>query len=164
MTIVTVVTMKMTAGAVLKVSSPSSQPSRKPHVSLVLAAYPQIRSGQAGRKIRCSPCLRAADFEQIQIAKNLPAAPVFEVCTDSASRKRGWCFAIPLWTPERSGGVRPRRAHGTLQPQDESVIVDYYTSRRKCFPNAVPLYINQLSGGNCLWQETTVLIVPAQEI
>ena len=34
----------------------------------------------------------------------------------------------------------------------------------KCFPNAVPLYINQLSGGNCLWQEATVLIVPAQEI
>ena len=56
----------------------------------------------------------------------------------------------------------PRRAHGTLQPKDESVIVGYYTSRRKCIPQKRhPVAQPPAGEKEVLWQETTGLTVPA---
>ena len=52
--------------------------------------------------------------------QKLLTTPVFAVCTDTANRKTGRDF--------RRSRIPPRRAHDTLQPQDESIIVGYYTS------------------------------------
>ena len=58
----------------------------------------------------------------------------------------------------------PRRAHDTLQPQDESIIVGYYTSA-EVHPQKLPASQPSLWGEKgVLWQEATVSIVPAQEI
>jgi len=46
--------------------------------------------------------------------------------TDLQYRYR--CQSVAKASAEASYTVPPRRAHGTLQPQDESVIVGYYTS------------------------------------
>ena len=60
--------------------------------------------------------------------------------------------------------IPPRRAHDTLQPQDESIIVGYYTSAevhsQKLPASQPPLWGEK----GVLWQEATVSIVPAQEI
>ncbi len=57
----------------------------------------------------------------------------------------------------------PRRAHDTLQPQDESIIVGYYTSA-EVHPQKLPASQPPLWGEKgVLWQEATVSIVPAQE-
>ena len=56
----------------------------------------------------------------------------------------------------------PRRAHGTLQPQDESVIVGYYTSA-EVHPRGLQCPY-KLKIGGVLWQEAMALIAPAQEI
>ena len=57
----------------------------------------------------------------------------------------------------------PRRAHDTLQPQDESMIVGYYTSA-EVHPQKLPASQPPLWGEKgVLWQEATVSIVPAQE-
>ena len=57
----------------------------------------------------------------------------------------------------------PRRAHDTLQPQDESIIVGYYTSA-EVHPQKLPASQPSLWGEKgVLWQEATVSIVPAQE-
>lgn len=56
----------------------------------------------------------------------------------------------------------PRRAHGTLQPQDESVIAGYYTSA-EVFPPQPTFSKILIQEVFCLWQEATVLTVPAQE-
>ena len=127
-----------------------------PHAYPVPAECPQIRSGQAGRNVRFSPRLWAAAWKQIRLRKSCRSRRILRMWVPPASRKRR--------PGSRRSRMPPRRAHGTLQPKDESVIVGYYTSRRKCLPNAAPSYINQLSGGKCLWQEAMVSIVPAQEI
>lgn len=58
----------------------------------------------------------------------------------------------------------PRRAHDTLQMQDESIIVGYYTSA-EVHPQKLPTSQPPLWGEKgVLWQEATVSIVPAQEI
>ena len=52
----------------------------------------------------------------------------------------------------------PRRAHDTLQPQDESIIVGYYTSA-----GSAPRPAGRTNVKGALWQETTGLTVPVQE-
>ena len=59
-------------------------------------------------------------YEQFHVARKQPDTPVFAVCIDTTSRKTGRGF--------RRSHIPPRRAHDTLQPQDESIIVGYYTS------------------------------------
>lgn len=58
----------------------------------------------------------------------------------------------------------PRRAHDTLQPQDESIIVGYYTSAEVHPPKATRISTALVGEKGVLWQEATVSIVPAQEI
>ena len=64
--------------------------------------------------------LWAEDYAQRTPANKLLTTPVFAVCIHTASRKTGRGF--------RRSRIPPRRAHDTLQPQDESIIVGYYTS------------------------------------
>ena len=59
--------------------------------------------------------------------------------------------------------VPPRRAHDTLQPQDESIIVGYYTSAEVHSPKAARISTALVGEKGVLWQEATVFIVPAQE-
>ena len=60
------------------------------------------------------------DYAQGTPANKLLSTPVFAVCIDTANRKTGRGI--------RRCRIPPRRAHDTLQPQDESIIVGYYTS------------------------------------
>ena len=62
----------------------------------------------------------AEDYAQRTPANKLLTTPVFAVCIHTASRKTGRGF--------RRSRIPPRRAHDTLQPQNESIIVGYYTS------------------------------------
>jgi len=64
--------------------------------------------------------LWAEDYAQRTPANKLLTTPVFKVCIHTANRKTGRGF--------RRSRIPPRRAHDTLQPQDESIIVGYYTS------------------------------------
>ena len=83
----------------------------------------------------------AEDYAQRASANKLLPTPVFAVCIDTANRKTG-------------SGIRrcriphapPRRAHDTLQPQDESIIVGYYTSA-EVPPRKLPVLHNLKSGG-----------------
>ena len=59
----------------------------------------------------------------------LLTTPVFAVCIHTANRKTGRGF--------RRSRIPPRRAHDTLQPQDESIIVGYYTSA-EVLPRKLP--------------------------
>ena len=71
----------------------------------------------------------AKDYAQERSANKLPTTPVFKVCIDTANRKTGRGF--------RRSRIPPRRAHDTLQPQDESIIVGYYTSA-EVLPRKLP--------------------------
>ena len=71
----------------------------------------------------------AGDYEQRLSANKLLTTPVFAVCIHTANRKTGRDF--------RRSRIPPRRAHDTLQPQDESIIVGYYTSA-EVFPETLP--------------------------
>ena len=62
----------------------------------------------------------AEDYAQRTPANKLLTTLVFADCTDTANRKTGRGF--------RRSRIPSRRAHDTLQPQDESIIVGYYTS------------------------------------
>ena len=62
----------------------------------------------------------ADDYAQELSANKLLTMLVFAVCIHTANRKTGRGF--------RRSRIPPRRAHDTLQPQDESIIVGYYTS------------------------------------
>ena len=55
--------------------------------------------------------------------------------------------------------VPPRRAHGTLQPQDESVIVGYYTSAEVPPLASFSIKIRK-ERIDLQWQDMTVLTVP----
>ena len=55
--------------------------------------------------------------------------------------------------------VPPRRAHDTLQPSDESIIVGYYTLK-KCRSLRFPNLTAEIQQKGALWQETTGLTVP----
>ncbi len=63
-----------------------------------------------------------------------------------------------------AGAASPSRAHDTLQPQDESIIVGYYTSAEVHPPKATRISTALVGEKGVLWQEATVSIVPAQEI
>ena len=97
----------------------------------------------------------ADDYVQRMPANKLLTTPVFAVCIHTANRKTGRGF--------RRSRIPSRRAHDTLQPQDESIIVGYYTSA-EVHPQKLPASQPPLWGEKgVLWQETTVSIVPAQE-
>ena len=53
-------------------------------------------------------------------ASEQPPMPIFDVWVPGANHKIGRGI--------RRCRIPPRRAHDTLQPQDESIIVGYYTS------------------------------------
>ena len=71
---------------------------------------------------------------------------------------------LAVWIAHASQGgsrrsrIPPRRAHDTLQPQDESIIVGYYTSA-----GSAPRPAGRTNVKGALWRETTGLTVPAQE-
>lgn len=67
-----------------------------------------------------SLCLWAAALKQIRLLKGWRS-------------RRGFCKVGTTFKPRQASAeaahpVPPRRAHDTLQPQDESIIVGYYTS------------------------------------
>lgn len=80
----------------------------------------------------------AGDYEQRLSANKLLTTPVLAVCIDTANRKTGRGI--------RRCRIPPRRAHDTLQPQDESIIVGYYTSAEVLPPSYSVLH-NLKSGG-----------------
>ena len=82
--------------------------------------------------------LRAGDYEQRLSANKLLTTLVFAVCIHTASRKTGRGF--------RRSRIPPRRPHDTLQLQDESIIVGYYTSA-EVPPRKLPVLHNPKSGG-----------------
>ena len=89
------------------------------------------------------------------VAKSPPVTRILRLWVSPASRKRR--------RGSRRSRIPPRRAHDTLQPQDESIIVGYYTSA-EVHPQKLPASQPPLWGEKgVLWQETTVSIVPAQE-
>ena len=71
----------------------------------------------------------AEDYAQRTPANKLLTTPVFAVCIHTANCKTGRGF--------RRSRIPPRRAHDTLQPQDESIIVGYYTSA-EVLPRKLP--------------------------
>ena len=80
----------------------------------------------------------AEDYAQ-ELSANKPlTTPVFAVCIHTANRKPGRGF--------RRSRIPPRRAHDTLQPQDESIIVGYYTSA-EVPPRKLSVLHNLKSGG-----------------
>ena len=90
----------------------------------------------------------AEDYAQRTPTNKLLPTPVFAVCIHTANRKTGRGF--------RRSRTPPRRAHDTLQPQDESIIVGYYTSA-----GSAPWSAGRTNVKGALWQETTGLTVPA---
>ena len=71
----------------------------------------------------------AEDYAQELSANKLLTTLVFAVCIDTANRKTGRGI--------RRCRTPPRRANDTLQPQDESIIVGYYTSA-EVLPRKLP--------------------------
>ena len=137
-----------------------------------------VRDGQGGEKYPVFFLPADDGSKQILIARKQSDVPVLKAfCTTCKPKKRRRFPQKPH---------PPRRAHGTLQTQDESVISGFITlphaepqrgvseaNRRKaaalrpemkCFPEKLLVLHNLKSGGKCLWQEATVLIVPTQEI
>ena len=98
------------------------------------------------------PGLWAAELEQTQLRKERRSHRVLRLWVSPASRKRR--------RGSRRSRTPPRRAHDTLQPQDESIIVGYYTSAEVHPPKSQPPLWGEKG---VLWQEATVSIVPAQE-
>ena len=92
----------------------------------------------------------ADDYAQELSANKLLTMPFFAVCIHTANRKTGRGF--------RRCRIPPRRAHDTLQPQDESIIVGYYTSAGSALRPA-----GRTNVKGALWRETTGLTVPVRE-
>ena len=84
-----------------------------------LTAIP-VRSPSPSKNPQSLRWMWAGDYEQRLSANKLLTTLVFAVCVLTANRKTGRGF--------RRSRIPPRRAHDTLQPQDESIIVGYYTS------------------------------------
>ena len=119
-----------------------------------LTAIP-VRSPSPSKNPQSLRWMWAGDYEQRLSANKLLTTLVFAVCVLTANRKTGRGF--------RRSRIPPRRAHDTLQPQDESIIVGYYTSA-EVHPQKLPASQPPLWGEKgVLWQEATVSIVPAQE-
>ena len=66
----------------------------------------------------------AGDYAQELSANKLLATLVFAVCIHTLQTAKPAEASADAAYPPRP----PRRAHDTLQPQDESIIVSYYTS------------------------------------
>ncbi len=64
-------------------------------------------------------CLWAAELKQSGLRKGCRSHRILSVWVPHTNRKRRQGI--------RRCRITPRRAHGTLQPQDESIIVGYYT-------------------------------------
>ena len=95
-------------------------------------------------------------MEANTLAKSPPVTRILRLWVSPASRKRR--------RGSRRSRTPPRRAHDTLQPQDESIIVGYYTSAEVHPPKATRISTALVGEKGVLWQEATVSIVPAQEI
>ena len=89
------------------------------------------------------------------VVKRTPVTRILRLWVSPASRKRR--------RGSRRSRTPPRRAHDTLQPQDESIIVGYYTSAEVHSPKAARISTALVGEKGVLWQEATVSIVPAQE-
>ena len=100
--------------------------------------------------------LWAAEWKQTQLRKERRSHRILRLWVSPASRKRR--------RGSRRSRTPPRRAHDTLQPQDESIIVGYYTSAEVHPPKATRISTALVDEKGVLWQEATVSIVPAQEI
>ena len=72
----------------------------------------------------------AAEWKQTQLRKERRSHRVLRLWVSPASRKRR--------RGSRRSRTPPRRAHDTLQPQDESIIVGYYTSA-EVHPQKLPV-------------------------
>ncbi len=135
---------------------------------------PQILKTERQGDFQKSLCRWAANMSRNILRIDCCPHRILRLWVPPASRKRRRGF--------RRGRIPPRRAHDTLQPQAESIIVGYYTSalrpqacfgvqppqaalstEMKCLPGAYRVYTNYENGGNCLWQEAMVFTVPAQE-
>ena len=142
---VTVVTIILAVGSVSKIPSQSSQPSHTP--KRILRPRRSIR--RLGPVSLGENIFQAVDGSGA--VREYGNAGVHAAADDVVHRRQR--PRLPQETHP------PRRAHDTLQPQDESIIVGYYTLK-KCrslrFPNLTAVY--QQKGA--LWQETTGLTVP----
>ena len=94
----------------------------------VLAAIPS-RPSSPSKNPQSLRWMWAEDYAQKMLANKLLTTPVFAVCIDTANRKTGRGI--------RRCRIPPQRAHDTLQPQDESIIVGYYTSA-EVLPRKLP--------------------------
>ena len=74
-------------------------------------------------------------IEANSIAERLSGTPIFAVWVPGANHKIGRGF--------RRSRIPTRRAHGTLQPQDESIIVGYYTFAKVSLRTATPYNTNK---------------------
>ena len=106
---VTVVTIILAAGAVSKIpsqSSQSSQPSHNPKRS--------PRPRLSIRRLGAGLWTAAVQYGSTETLVSMPLLMMWYIVGNGQGSRRS---RIP-----------PRRAHDTLQPQDESIIVGYYTS------------------------------------
>ena len=101
------------------------------------------------------PGLWAAEWKQTQLRKERRSHRILRLWVSPANRKRR--------RGSRRSRIPPRRAHDTLQPQDESIIVGYYTFAKVSLRTATPYNTNKNTGGKCLWQDAMVSIVQVQE-
>ena len=123
--------IRATAATVATVNLiPPKQPSQSLRPSRRKAGSTTFRFPRPHRKNPQSlRWMWAEDYAQRTPANKLLTTPVFAVCIHTASRKTGRGF--------RRSRIPPRRAHDTLQPQDESIIVGYYTSA-EVLPRKLP--------------------------
>ncbi len=122
-----------------------------------------------GKALAVIPSRPPSPSENPQILRWMRAAIMSKFMLRGSGRTRRILrLRVVPCKPKKTVGFRrsripPRRAHDTLQPQDESIIVGYYTSAEVLFQK--PLVLRNLkSGGKSPWQEATVSIVPTQEI
>ena len=172
MTTVTAVTAFLRAAAVSKTSSQSSRLSRGAG-SNVKGVY--LRVEIAARQYNPNPLTfgprrtLAGWWERLCLS-HLPNGE-----WQSLGGVQGALFkGRPCWgrQPQLRGGGAPPPHTPSGEPtalshqRGESVIVGYYTSRRKCLPQPRPFSTTQhlKQEDFCLWREATVLTVPTQEI
>lgn len=114
-----------------------------------------LEMAKAGRIRWIFPACGRRNRSKRQLRKGRRSHHILRLWVSPASRKRR--------RGSRRSRTPPRRAHDTLQPQDESIIVGYYTSA-EVHPQKLPASQAPLWGEKgVLWQEATVSIVPAQE-
>ena len=114
-----------------------------------------LEMAEAGRIRWIFPASGRRNVNERQLRKVRRLHRILRLWVSPISRKRR--------RGSRRSRIPPRRAHDTLQLQDESIIVGYYTSA-EVHPQKLPASQPSLWGEKgVLWQEATVFIVPAQE-